>query len=133
MQEASDCEVSFTITQLRTKAELRRVVVYPTPSEGWGVAEGHGAPEAGQLSWCGPEVVERQRVAKESVAGLCRMICCSKGAAAKILDSANPRDKNLKEGCVHCSEDERENTASMTREHKFLSGNRANLRVEEFR
>ena len=32
------------------------------------------------------------------------------GAAGRILDSANPRDKNLKEGCVRCSEDEREHS-----------------------
>ena len=31
----------------------------------------------------------------------------STGAAGSILDTANPRDKNLKEGCVRCSEDER--------------------------
>ena len=30
----------------------------------------------------------------------------STGAAGRVLDSANPR-KNLKEGCVRCSEDER--------------------------
>ena len=34
----------------------------------------------------------------------------STGAAGRILDSAYPRDKNLKEGCVHCSEDEREHS-----------------------
>ena len=31
----------------------------------------------------------------------------STSAARRILDSANPRDRNLKKGCVHCSEDER--------------------------
>ena len=29
----------------------------------------------------------------------------STGAAGRILDSANSRDKNLKEGCVRCSVD----------------------------
>ena len=28
--------------------EMYVVVDYPTPSEGWGMAEDHGAPEAGQ-------------------------------------------------------------------------------------
>ena len=63
----------------------------------------------------GPEVVEtesRQRVSgAESVAGQCRMRGVlgrvSTGAAGRILSSANPRDKNLKEGCVRCSLDER--------------------------
>ena len=31
----------------------------------------------------------------------------SAGAAGWILDSANPRDKSLTEGCVRCNEDER--------------------------
>ena len=31
----------------------------------------------------------------------------STGAAGRILDSADPRDKNLKEGCVRCSVDDR--------------------------
>ena len=34
----------------------------------------------------------------------------STGAAGRILDSANPREKNLTEGCVRCSEDEREHS-----------------------
>ena len=33
------------------------------------------------------------------------------GAAGRILDSANPREiRTLKEGCVHCSKDEREHS-----------------------
>ena len=36
----------------------------PLPRDG-GMAEDHGAPEAGQLTGSGPEVVERQVVAKE--------------------------------------------------------------------
>ena len=46
----------------------------------------------------------------------------STGAAGRILDSANPRDKNLTVGCVRCSVDDREH-ASMTREHKCLGEN----------
>ena len=34
----------------------------------------------------------------------------STGAAGRILDSDNPRDKSLKEGCVRCSEDQREHS-----------------------
>ena len=35
----------------------------------------------------------------------------SAGAAEKILDSANPREiRSLTEGCVRCSEDEREHS-----------------------
>ena len=34
----------------------------------------------------------------------------SAGAAGSILDSANPRDKNLTEGRVRCSVDEREHS-----------------------
>ena len=54
------------------------VVVYPTPFEGWGMAEDHGAPEAGQLPrvWTrGRRKTEsRQRSSgAESVAGQCRM------------------------------------------------------------
>ena len=54
------------------------VVVYPTPSEGWGHAEDHGAPEIGQLSrvWTrgrrdreSPKSERRE----QSVAGQCRM------------------------------------------------------------
>ena len=34
----------------------------------------------------------------------------SAGAAGSILDSANPRDKNLTEGCGHRSVDEKEHS-----------------------
>ena len=54
------------------------VVDYPTPSQDGGMAEDHGAPEAGQLSrvWTRgrTETESRQRVSgAESVAGQCRM------------------------------------------------------------
>ena len=42
-------------------------------------------------------------------------------------------DKSVTVGCVRCSVDERENTASVTGEHKLLGENRGNLCVEEFR
>ena len=91
----------------------------------------------------GPEVLERQRVAEErAVQRVCSWIVqnemkgvlgrVSAGTAGRIVDSANPREiKSLREGCVHCSKD-RENTASVMREHKFLDGNRGNLCVKEF-
>ena len=54
-------------------------------------------------------------------------------AAGRALDSANhKRDKRLTVGCVRCSIDDRD-SASVTREHKFLGGNRGILCVEEFR
>ena len=56
----------------------------------------------------------------------------SAGAAGRILDSANPSEIR-KQKAVFAASKTRENTASMTREHKFLCGNRRNLRVEEFR
>ena len=66
----------------------------------------------------GPEVVKKQRFAKERTAHRVRSWTVQnamKGvlgrvfadAAERILDSANPREKSLTEGCVRCSEDER--------------------------
>ena len=57
----------------------------------------------------------------------------STGAAGRILDSANPRDIRTKKKAVSVAAKAREDTASMTREHKFLSGNRGNLCVKELR
>ena len=34
----------------------------------------------------------------------------SAGAAGRILNSANPEEMSLTEGCVHCSVDEREHS-----------------------
>ena len=70
------------------------------------MAEDHEAPEAGQLPRPGPEVVERQKVAKERVAQIVRSWTVqnemrgvlgrvSTGAARRILDSANPREVEL--------------------------------------
>ena len=67
------------------------------------MAEDHGAPEAGQLSGPGPEVIERQIVAKKRAAQRVRSCTVqnevrgvlgrvSAGAAGRILDSANPRE-----------------------------------------
>ena len=66
----------------------------------------------------GPEVVEKPRVAKEWAAQRVRSWTVqnemrgvlgrvSTGAAGRILDSANPSDKNLTEGCVRFSVDGR--------------------------
>ena len=72
----------------------------------------------GKSSESGPEIVERQRVAKERAAQTLRSWTVqnemrgdlgrmSAGAAGRILDSTDPRDKNLTAGCVRCSADER--------------------------
>ena len=57
----------------------------------------------------GPEVVERQRVRRWTVQNEMRGVLgpVFTGAAGRILDSANPREKNLTEGGVRCSVDER--------------------------
>ena len=75
---------------------------YPAPSEKWGIAEDHRAPEAGQLprAWIRGR---KDRVAKERAAqrvrswkvqnklrGVLRRV--SSGAAGWILDSANPEE-----------------------------------------
>ena len=86
-----------------------------------GMAENHRAPEAGHSPRPGPEVVERQRVAKERAAQRVRSWAVqnemrgvqgrvSAGTAGKIHDSANARDKSLTERCVRCSVDEREHS-----------------------
>ena len=54
----------------------------------------------------------------------------STGAAEGILDSANPREIRTQQKAVSIAVKTREDTASMTREHKFLSGNRGNLCVK---
>ena len=91
----------------------------------------------------GPEVVERQRVVKERVAPrvrswtvqnemrgvLGRVSTCTAG---RILDSANPREIGTYKKAVFVAAKTRENTATVTREHKFLGGNRGNLYVKEF-
>ena len=67
------------------------------------MAEDYGAPEVGQLPWPGPEVVERQRIAKERAAQGVRIWTvqnetrgvlgrASAGAAGRILNSTNPRE-----------------------------------------
>ena len=69
----------------------------------------------------GPEVVERQRVANERAAQRVRSWTVqnemrgvlgrvSAGAAGRILDSGDPRDKSLTVDCVRCIEDEREHS-----------------------
>ena len=86
------------------------------------MAEDHGAPEAEQLPGPEPEVIERQRVAKERAAqrvrswtvqnemrGVLGRVFAS--TAGRILDSNNPREiKSLTEDCVSCSVDEREHS-----------------------
>ena len=92
----------------------------------------------------GPEVVKRQRVAKKRAAQRVRSWTVQNemrnvlgrvftGAVGKILDSANPREIRTQQKAVSVAEKTREHTASMTREHKFLSGNRGNLCVKILR
>ena len=57
----------------------------------------------------------------------------STGAARRILDSANPRKIRTYKRAMSVAAKTREDTASMTREHKFLGGNRGNLCVKELR
>ena len=56
----------------------------------------------------------------------------SAGAAGRILNSTNPKETRTQKKAVSVAAKTREDTASMTREHKFLGGNRGNLCVEEF-
>ena len=55
----------------------------------------------------------------------------SADVVGRILDSANPRKIRAKQKTVSGAAKTREHTARVTREH--LSGNRDNLRIEEFR
>ena len=57
----------------------------------------------------------------------------SAGAAGRILDSANPTEITAKQKAMFVAAKTRENTASVTREHKFLGRNRQSLCVKEFR
>ena len=57
----------------------------------------------------------------------------SASAAGRILDSADPREIRTLKNAVSVAAKTREDTASMTSKHKFLSGNRGSLCVEEFR
>ena len=86
----------------------------------------HGAQKPGNSPGSGPEVVERQRVAKEGVAqrvrswtvqnemkGVQRRV--SAGAAGRTLDSANPTEITAKHKAMFVAAKTRKNTASMTR------------------
>ena len=57
----------------------------------------------------------------------------STGAAGRILDSANPREIRTYKKAVSVAAKTREDTASMTREHKLHGGNRGNLCVKILR
>ena len=56
----------------------------------------------------------------------------STGSAGRILDSANPREIRTQQKAVSIATKTRENTASVTKDHKFLGGNRGNLCVKIF-
>ena len=54
-------------------------------------------------------------------------------SAARILDSANPGETGASQSAVSVAAKTRGNKGSVTKEHKFLGGNRGSLCVEEFR
>ena len=92
----------------------------------------------------GPEVVKTQKVAKERAAQRVRSWTVqdemrgvlgrvSAGAAGRILDSANPREIRAEQKAVSVASKTRENTASVTREHKFVGENQGNPCVKDFR
>ena len=108
------------------------------------MAEDHGAPEAGQLPRARARARGRrkivtkeravQRVRSWTVQNEMRGVLgrVSAPTAKRILDSTIPREIRAKQKAVSVTAKTRENTASVTREHKFLSGNRGNLCVKEF-
>ena len=51
------------------------------------------------------------------------------GAAGRIIDFADSKKVRAKQKAVSVAAKMREDTASVTREHKFLGGNRGNLCV----
>ena len=55
----------------------------------------------------------------------------SAGAVGRILRSANSREIRAYQKDVSVAAKKRENTASVTRKHKFLSRNRENLGAED--
>ena len=115
---------------------LHVVVGYPTPSQRWG----HGGRPWSPRSRATPQGLDQRGVKserrKESVAGQCRMRWemssdeCPQALQERILDSANPREVRSWEKAVSVAAKTKEDTASMTREHKFLNGNRGNLCVK---
>ena len=105
---------------------------YLTPSERCG----HGGRPLSPRSRATPESLNQaQRVCSWSVQNGMRGVLglMSAGAAGRILDSANPRKIRAKQKAVSVAAKTGENTASVTREHKLLSGNRGNLCIEKFR
>ena len=91
----------------------------------------------------GPEVVERQRIVKKQATQRVRswtvqnemrniLGWMTPGSALRILDSAISGEVRDCQRAVSVAVETRENTASVTREHKFLGGNEENLCVKEF-
>ena len=127
-----------TDTCVQGKLLMIVVVDYPTPSKGWGLGGWPWRPrnQATLRVWTrgGRETVAKawaaQRVRCWTVQNELRGVLgrVSTGAAGRILDSANPREKNLTEGCVRCSVGETEH-----RGPKFPYENWGNLCVNEFR
>ena len=140
---------SFTIlghSLYRIVSNITTIVVItrPLPRNG-GMTENHGAPEPGQLSrtWK-PEMIERQRVAKEraplrvrswtmqnEMRGVLGRVFA--GAGWKILDSTNFSEIKVQQKATSVTMEAREHTVSVTRELNFLNRNRGNLCVKEFK
>ena len=76
------------------------VITRPLPRDG-----GMAPQKPGNSS----EIVERQRVRSWTVQNEMRSVLgrVSTGAAGRIFNSANPKNRNLIEDCVRCSVDER--------------------------
>ena len=118
------------------------IVIRPLPRDG-NMVEDHGAPDAGQLSRAstrGRRATEsRQRTSgAESVAGQSRMRREMswdgwRQALHEGFNSANFCEIRAYQKTVSVAAKTREDTASVTREHKFFSGNRKMLCVKEFR
>ena len=98
----------------------------------------------GNSSGPGPEVIERQKIAKERVTQRVRrwtvqnemrgvLERVSASAARRIFHSANSKEIGALQKTLSVTAKTREHTVSVTREHKFLDGNRGNLYVKEFR
>ena len=121
------------------------LLLLPDPFRGMGAWPKTMQPQMpGNSTGHGPEVVKRQRVPKERATQRVRSWTVqnemrdvlgpvSAGAKGRILDSVNPRDIRTQQKAMSVAAKTRENTASVTRKHKFLCGNRGNMCVNEFR
>ena len=108
------------------------------------MAEDYEPQNPGNSPGSCPEIVQRKRVAKERATQRVRSWTVqnemrgvlgrvSASAAGRILNSANSREIGALQKAVSVAAYTREDTARVTREHKFLVGNRGNLCVQKLR